>query len=84
MDKAVKKFGFPKEKITLEQDPDVLDTWFSSGLFPFAIFGWPDKSEELEVFYPGMYCAGFGACCADLYTIIMGYGSKCYRHNHET
>lgn len=28
---------------TLEQDPDVLDTWFSSGLWPFSILGWPDK-----------------------------------------
>ena len=53
LEKAVKKFGFSKEKISLQQDPDVLDTWFSSGLFPFAIFGWPDKSEELDVFYPG-------------------------------
>ena len=53
MEKAVKKFGYPKEKISLEQDPDVLDTWFSSGLFPFSIFGWPDKTQELDVFYPG-------------------------------
>ena len=30
-------------KFTLEQDDDVLDTWFSSGLWPFAIMGWPDK-----------------------------------------
>ena len=42
-----------KSKIKLEQDEDVLDTWFSSGLFPFAIFGWPDKTEDLELFYPG-------------------------------
>uniref|UniRef100_A0A8C6HD27 valine--tRNA ligase n=1 Tax=Mus spicilegus TaxID=10103 RepID=A0A8C6HD27_MUSSI len=32
---------------------DVLDTWFSSGLFPFSIFGWPNQSEDLSVFYPG-------------------------------
>ncbi|HEY9777407.1 MAG TPA: class I tRNA ligase family protein [Planktothrix sp.] len=36
----------------LEQDPDVLDTWFSSALWPFATLGWPDKSEVMEQFYP--------------------------------
>ncbi|HEX4691043.1 MAG TPA: valine--tRNA ligase [Solirubrobacteraceae bacterium] len=35
-----------------EQDPDVLDTWFSSGLWPFATLGWPDQTEELKAFYP--------------------------------
>lgn len=34
------------------QDPDVLDTWFSSALWPFSTLGWPDKSEELEYYYP--------------------------------
>jgi len=33
---------------TLEQDEDVLDTWFSSGLWPFAIQGWPDKVRKLQ------------------------------------
>ncbi|XP_074654365.1 valine--tRNA ligase-like [Tubulanus polymorphus] len=51
--KAAQKFNVPLEKIKLEQDEDVLDTWFSSGLFPFSIFGWPDQTEELKVFYPG-------------------------------
>jgi valyl-tRNA synthetase len=37
-------------KIT--QDPDVLDTWFSSGLLPFTVFGWPEKTRDLDVFYP--------------------------------
>ena len=37
---------------SLTNDPDVLDTWFSSGLWPFAIFGWPEKTEDLEKFYP--------------------------------
>jgi valyl-tRNA synthetase len=37
----------------LEQDPDVLDTWFSSWLWPFSIFGWPEKTEDLKAFYPG-------------------------------
>jgi valyl-tRNA synthetase len=36
----------------LTHDPDVLDTWFSSALWPFAIFGWPDDSEDLRRFYP--------------------------------
>jgi len=36
----------------LEQDPDVLDTWFSSALLPFTGFGWPEKTRDLEVFYP--------------------------------
>lgn len=34
------------------QDPDVLDTWFSSALWPFAAFGWPEKTPEVEKFYP--------------------------------
>lgn len=36
----------------LSNDPDVLDTWFSSALWPFAIFGWPDNTEDLRRFYP--------------------------------
>ncbi|KAH8113121.1 tRNA synthetases class I-domain-containing protein [Phellopilus nigrolimitatus] len=39
-------------KFTLEQDEDVLDTWFSSGLWPFSILGWPEKTSDLEHFYP--------------------------------
>jgi valyl-tRNA synthetase len=34
------------------QDPDTLDTWFSSALWPFSTLGWPDRTEELEYFYP--------------------------------
>jgi valyl-tRNA synthetase len=37
----------------LDQDPDVLDTWFSSWLWPFSVFGWPEKTEDLAAFYPG-------------------------------
>jgi valyl-tRNA synthetase len=37
----------------LEQDEDVLDTWFSSALWPFATLGWPEKTPDLEYFYPG-------------------------------
>jgi valyl-tRNA synthetase len=36
----------------LEQDPDVLDTWFSSALWPFSIMGWPDETPDLKYFYP--------------------------------
>jgi valyl-tRNA synthetase len=36
----------------LEQDPDVLDTWFSSWLWPFSTLGWPDETEDLKAFYP--------------------------------
>lgn len=36
----------------LEQDPDVLDTWFSSGLWPFSTLGWPDETPDYQYFYP--------------------------------
>ncbi len=36
----------------LEQDPDVLDTWFSSGLWPFSTLGWPEKTADLDYYYP--------------------------------
>ena len=36
----------------MEQDPDTLDTWFSSALWPFSTLGWPDKTEDLDYFYP--------------------------------
>ena len=36
----------------VEQDPDTLDTWFSSALWPFSTLGWPEKTEELDYFYP--------------------------------
>ena len=37
---------------SLTQDPDVLDTWFSSALWPFSTLGWPDETKDLRVFYP--------------------------------
>ncbi len=43
----------PKCGGPVEQDPDVLDTWFSSWLWPFATFGWPDETPDLKRFYPG-------------------------------
>ena len=42
---------------SLEQDEDVLDTWFSSALWPFATLGWPEPTPELETFYPGDVCS---------------------------
>ena len=42
----------PTCKGPVRQDPDVLDTWFSSGLWPFSTLGWPDKTPELRMFYP--------------------------------
>ena len=39
--------------VEIHQDPDVLDTWFSSGLWPFSTLGWPDQTEDLKVYYPG-------------------------------
>ncbi|KAL7019835.1 hypothetical protein ACKWTF_011271 [Chironomus riparius] len=50
--KAQKKFNVKRDEIELHQDEDVLDTWFSSGLFPFSVFGWPDNTEDLKLFYP--------------------------------
>ena len=38
--------------LTFTQDPDVLDTWFSSALWPFATLGWPERTPDLEAFYP--------------------------------
>lgn len=48
-EKAMAKYG---ENIMLRQDPDVLDTWFSSGLWPFSTMGWPDNTKDLESYYP--------------------------------
>lgn len=42
----------PKCGKQMRQDPDTLDTWFSSALWPFSTLGWPDKTEELDYFYP--------------------------------
>ncbi|MEQ1711548.1 MAG: valine--tRNA ligase, partial [Hyphomicrobium sp.] len=41
-----------KKPVALVRDPDVLDTWFSSALWPFSTMGWPDKTEELDKYYP--------------------------------
>ena len=42
-----------KKDVDLRQDPDVLDTWFSSGLWPFSTLGWPDSNDYLKKYYPG-------------------------------
>ncbi|MFP4106399.1 MAG: class I tRNA ligase family protein, partial [Phycisphaerae bacterium] len=41
------------EDAGFRRDPDVLDTWFSSALWPFSTLGWPDETDELKTFYPG-------------------------------
>jgi len=48
----LKSKKFYKKNVKLSRDPDVLDTWFSSGLWPFATLGWPKKKEYLDKFYP--------------------------------
>uniref|UniRef100_A0A674GH69 valine--tRNA ligase n=1 Tax=Taeniopygia guttata TaxID=59729 RepID=A0A674GH69_TAEGU len=49
---AAAALGCPPQELHLQQDPDVLDTWFSSALFPFAALGWPEQSPDLRRFYP--------------------------------
>ena len=45
--------GVPRPGVhAIHQDEDVLDTWFSSGLWPFSTLGWPEKTPDLEYFYP--------------------------------
>lgn len=50
---ASQRLGCPEAEVELLQDEDVLDTWYSSQLFPFAIFGWPDNTPDLQRFFPG-------------------------------
>jgi valyl-tRNA synthetase len=50
---ARQKHGLPDDfPLELEQDPDVLDTWFSSALWPFSTLGWPKDTPQLQTFYP--------------------------------
>ncbi|XP_054663415.1 valine--tRNA ligase, mitochondrial [Grus americana] len=49
---AARTLRCPPDGLQLQQDPDVLDTWFSSALFPFAALGWPEQSPDLQRFYP--------------------------------
>ncbi len=48
-EKAIAQFG---ADVQLVQDPDVLDTWFSSGLWPFSTLGWPEQTADLARYYP--------------------------------
>ncbi|KAM3341099.1 valine-tRNA ligase, mitochondrial 1 [Capsicum galapagoense] len=50
-DFASRKFS-GNDIVELSQDPDVLDTWFSSGLFPLSVLGWPDDTADFKTFYP--------------------------------
>ena len=47
---AAKHYG---KSVELTRDSDVLDTWFSSGLWPFSTLGWPEQTDELKRYYPG-------------------------------
>lgn len=49
LEQAEAQFG---KSVKLEQDPDVLDTWFSSGLWPFSTLGWPEKTPDFQTYYP--------------------------------
>ncbi len=48
-EKAVAQYG---ENIQLQRDDDALDTWFSSGLWPFSTLGWPENTQDLETYFP--------------------------------
>lgn len=48
-DRAIKEYG---ENVTLQQDSDALDTWFSSGLWPFSTLGWPEETADLKTYFP--------------------------------
>nr|XP_033772226.1 valine--tRNA ligase, mitochondrial isoform X2 [Geotrypetes seraphini] len=50
--KAAGARGTSEEEVRLVRDTDVLDTWFSSGLFPFAMLGWPQATADMRAFYP--------------------------------
>ena len=49
--RPARRAALPPPELT--QDPDIFDTWFSSGLWPFSTLGWPDETEDLRRFYPG-------------------------------
>jgi valyl-tRNA synthetase len=66
----------------LEQVSDVLDTWFSSGLLPFTTLGWPEKTRDLEVFYPNtLLITGFDILFFWLARMMM-FGCH-FMHGHE-
>ena len=51
-EKSIRKKYSLADSVVLRQDDDVLDTWFSSALWPFSTLGWPEKTPELKTFYP--------------------------------
>ncbi len=59
----------PKDIENYEQDSDVLDTWFSSGLWPFSTLGWPEKTEDLNRYFPT-------SCLVTAYDIIFFWVSR--------
>ena len=59
----------PKDIENYEQDQDVLDTWFSSGLWPFSTLGWPNKTKDLERYFPT-------SCLVTAYDIIFFWVSR--------
>lgn len=50
--RAAKLLDCHPDQVEFKQDEDVLDTWFSSALQPFAVFGWPSKTADLDQYYP--------------------------------
>ncbi|WCJ33155.1 Valine--tRNA ligase [Euphorbia peplus] len=50
--RAEASLKFAGKQFQMSQDPDVLDTWFSSGLFPSTVVGWPEDTDDLRAFYP--------------------------------
>ncbi|KAK3588285.1 hypothetical protein CHS0354_009300 [Potamilus streckersoni] len=52
LEKAVVRLGISADQIDMTQDEDVLDTWFSSALFPFSALGWPDMTSDFQKYYP--------------------------------
>lgn len=51
--KASERLGLKLDSLNVQQDEDVLDTWFSSGIFPFSVMGWPENTEDMIKYYPG-------------------------------
>jgi valyl-tRNA synthetase len=52
LDQFVRQAGGPRTRFAIWRDEDVLDTWFSSALWPFSTLGWPEQTKELERYYP--------------------------------
>ena len=53
LENAIKLLNLPADQIDIKQDQDVLDTWFSSGLFPFSVLKWPDvEHPDFKTFFP--------------------------------